>query len=301
MLKVLFFLTSGVGLACGIATHAWVSKVAMTKVDGELAVLLNKYRDYVYNGSYFPDSGFSDWTCNASYGETAHWPQFQNIYVDFIKETCRQTNGKISLEGDCGALIAFFMGAVSHGLTDQWHDAHFLTKMVELGYFANEEDAQTVTDRGLDATAINNPVFGIMDDVPEPDAKPRLDHITTIMNRALQDLNRPLTDLETIRCATELMSLARMLEPFWAYYSEPKYLLEVPRWAFDNRLSAAGGIYDNASYVASNWKEFWSQITEGPAGVYRPKKIYSSGGWPRVHIWWEDVRPTRTKTRTTGF
>ncbi len=297
MLKILIFLFSGISLACGIATHAWVSKVAMTKVDGELAEFLNRYRDYVYNGSYFPDSGYSDWSCGASYGETAHWPHFMNEYVDFIKEVCRQADGSISIDGDCGPLIAYFMGSSSHGLTDQWHDSHFLPQLVALGYFEDEEAVQTVTDRGLDATAVNNLSFGLIDDVPEPGAKPRLDYLTTIMNRALIKQGDPPISVETIRCGTEMMSIARMFESFWAYYNAPKYLLLIPQWALDHRLDASGGVYDNASYVANNWKEFWMQITEKPEGVYKPKRIYSAGGWPRVRIWWEEVSQTKTRTQ----
>lgn len=284
--------------SCGMATHAWVSKVAMTKLDGDLRTFVEGYRDVIYNGSYFPDSGYSDWACQASYGETAHWPPFMNDYVDYIKETCRLADGTISITGECGTLIAFFLGSASHGLTDQWHDSHFLATMVQMGYFANEEDAQTVTDRGLDATAVNNPIFGIADDVPEPDAKPRIEHLVTILNRTLLSNGAKMTDFDTVKCGTELMSFARMAEPVWAYYNAPKYLLLIPVWALEHRLDAAGGINDSASYVASFWKEFWIQITEKPASEYKPKRLYSDGGWPRVRIWWELASPTKTKTQT---
>jgi hypothetical protein len=94
------------------------------------------------------------------------------------------------------------------------------------------------------------------------------------------------------------MSFARMAEPFWAYYKEKEYLLLIPSWALKHRLDAAGGIYDNASHVASFWKEFWIQITETPASEYKPKRLHGSGVWPFIEIWWEPVSSTKTKTQS---
>lgn len=303
MLKFLFAVIvmiafSSPSQSCGIATHAWVSKEAITRVDGELRTFAEKHLDVIYNGSYFPDSGYSDWMCDAHYGETAHWPPFWNDYIDYIKETCRLPNGKIDLTGECGILTAFFLGAASHGLTDNWHDSHFLVTMVQMGFFPDENAAQTVTDRGLDSTAVNNLEFGIYNDVPEPDAKPKMEQLTAILNRTLSSNGDPSISPDIVKCATELMSFARIAEPFWAYYKEKDYLLLIPPWALQHRLDAAGGIYDNASYVASFWKEFWIQITETPASEYKPKRVQSSGGWPHVKIWWEPVSLTKTKTRT---
>jgi hypothetical protein len=284
--------------SCGIATHAWVSKVAITHLDGDLRSFAEKHLDVIYNGSYFPDSGYADWVCEASYGEIAHWPPFMNDYLDYIKETCRLPDGTTSITGECGTLIAFFLGAVSHGITDNWHDSHFLVTLVEMGFFPDEDAAQTVTDRGFDATAVNNIEFGIYNDVPEPTAIPRMEQLTAILNRTLSAHGRPKINPEVVRCGTELMSFARMAQPVWAYYKEPGYLLLMPKWALEHRLDAKGGVYDNASHVASFWKEFWIQITETPTNKYKPKRLRSSGGWPFVKIWWEPVNLKKTKTQT---
>ena len=284
--------------SCGIATHAWVSKLAVTKVDGDLRAFAEKHLDVIYNGSYFPDSGYSDWMCNASYGETAHWPPFLNDYLDYIKETCRLPNGKMDITGECGTLIAFLLGTASHGLTDNWHDSHFLVTMVHMGFFPDENAAQSVTDRGLDATAVNNPEFGIDNDVPEPDAKPKIEHLVAILNRTLSANGDPMIGPDVVKCATELMSFARMTEPFWAYYKEKDYLLLIPSWALKHRLDAAGGIYDNADHIATFWKEFWIQITETPKSEYKPKRLRNTGSWPYIRIWWESIHLGKTKSRS---
>lgn len=285
--------------SCGIATHAWVSKLAMTKVTNIPSDFLETYRDFIYNGSYFPDSGYTEDECNAHYGEIAHWPPFMNMAVAYIKELCRLPNGSISTMGECGELISYFLGAASHGLTDNWHDSHFLVKMVELGYFPDADAVATVTDRGLDATAVNDLQFGIVNDIPNENAKPPLHHLVNILNRTvLDDPNHEKFTFEAVECGTELMSMVRFFEPTWAYYEAPKYLLKMPQWALDNRLTAPGGVYDNARVVAEYWEELWIQITETPKEKYRPKYLRGAGGWPMVKIWWEDASPTRSQSRT---
>ncbi|MBL4818676.1 MAG: hypothetical protein JKY15_05525 [Deltaproteobacteria bacterium] len=277
-------LLAGPIYSCGIALHAWISKEAIKKTSGSLKGFLEGRRDTVYNGSYFPDSGYAIDLCEATYGETAHWTPFMNTYLDYIKKTCRQSGGDILMTGECGDLIAYFFGSVSHALADVSFDSKFLVELTKRGYFPTVGDAQNVVDQGLDVLSVNDPVAGIFYDVPEYDAKPHMHHLVNILNSTPTGGSNLNVGVDIVQCSTELMSLARMLEPVWAHFKEPEYLLLVPPWAVQNRFTAPGGIDDSANYVVGFWEEFWTQLTE-PSG-YQPKKLSESGGWPTVTIQW---------------
>ncbi len=112
--------------ATGMQGHVWSSHCALeTLPPGELKTLLEENARRLDNGSFFPDSGYA---AGHAYGEAAHWEQFVEGYVRWLRATWADP-----LRDPAAAPhVAFLMGAASHGLVDQTFDILFTDKVREV-------------------------------------------------------------------------------------------------------------------------------------------------------------------------
>ncbi|MCB9664912.1 MAG: Ig-like domain-containing protein [Alphaproteobacteria bacterium] len=125
MLLSLALLASVPAHACGQSTHAWIGIEAVEHLPaGELRTLLEAPDRFPFRvlGSMFPDGGYSP-LVQDGYGETAHWPPFQDTYLDWIKETWDPP-----YTGEAADHVAFLMGLAAHGMADQIFDGVYLTR-----------------------------------------------------------------------------------------------------------------------------------------------------------------------------
>lgn len=112
--------------ATGMQGHVWSSQCAVeTLPAGDLRTLLEANPLRLDNGSFFPDSGYA---AKHDYGETAHWEQFVEGYVQWL----RATYPKPMQDPAAAPHVAFLMGAASHGLVDQTFDILFMDKVREV-------------------------------------------------------------------------------------------------------------------------------------------------------------------------
>lgn len=117
-------LVSSAASATGMHGHIWSSQCALeTLPDGRLRSLLDGQRLRLDNGSFFPDSGYA---AKHEYGETAHWEQFVDGYIQWLRAKHADP------ARDAPQHVAFLMGAASHGLVDQTFDILFMDRVREV-------------------------------------------------------------------------------------------------------------------------------------------------------------------------
>ena len=125
--------------ATGMQGHMYVSEVALGHLpNGELKTLLKDRRALWLNGSFLPDSGYA---ANDAYGEMAHWEEFVEGYVQWIRANYDPpyTSGAVADH------VAVLMGAASHSMVDQVFDELFMEKVEEM------DAATDDLDTGIDA------------------------------------------------------------------------------------------------------------------------------------------------------
>lgn len=125
LLALLALGASPSALACGQSTHVWIGIEAVQHLPaGELRTLLEDPTrfDHRVLGAMFPDGGYSPIVKDA-YGETAHWPPFQDTYLDWIRETWDPP-----YTGEAAEHVAFLLGLAAHGMADQIYDGVYLTR-----------------------------------------------------------------------------------------------------------------------------------------------------------------------------
>lgn len=108
-------------LANGQTSHLWITEAALEKLpEGDLRDLLTRedLRPWLRNGTMFPDGGYA---VGDDYGEMAHWEPFQDLYLDWIRDTYAPP-----WSDEAAQHIAFLMGLASHGMADQVYDALYL-------------------------------------------------------------------------------------------------------------------------------------------------------------------------------
>ncbi len=111
----------GVAFANGQTSHLWISEAALEHLPaGELRDLLTAedLAPWLRNGTMFPDGGYA---VDDGYGEIAHWEPFQDLYLEWIRETYAPP-----WSDEARQHIAFLMGLGSHGMADQVYDALYL-------------------------------------------------------------------------------------------------------------------------------------------------------------------------------
>ena len=124
--------------------HMYVTELAVQALaDAELKTLLQARRDFWLNGSFLPDSGYA---ANDPYGELAHWEQFVEAYVQWIRANYQPP----FTSGPAADHVAVLMGAASHGMLDQTFDTLFVERAAEL------KDDTSELDTGIDAWIVND-------------------------------------------------------------------------------------------------------------------------------------------------
>lgn len=271
--------------ASGISLHIWMTKEAIKLVkDNSFKAFLTCHHEKVYNGAIFPDSGH-----NSGYGEAAHWPPFLNAYIVYLKEKCRKDNGKITLRGECGHLAAHLLGSLSHMIGDQMFDSKFLTEWEKRKLARSTSAAQQIADEGMDALALWDGRNDIHFDVPTSYAP--VNHFVNVFNKTKHKINGKPVSYSDIKCGTNIIWWALVLERWYSLLQYSYYNKVVPQWAKDNYITGPGGVKDSAQEIAKFWDEAWIQITE-PEG-YQEKSLAKSGSWPNIKVWWEDKNLTK--------
>ncbi len=137
-------LTSSPAGATGMQGHMYVTEMAVRSLPpGELRTLLDSRRDLWLDGSFLPDSGYA---ANDAYGEMAHWEQFVEAYINWI----RSSFSPPFTSGAAADHVAVLMGAASHGMLDQTFDTLLVDRAAELG------DDTSELDTGIDAWIVND-------------------------------------------------------------------------------------------------------------------------------------------------
>lgn len=135
-----------VASANGITAHAHISELAVADLPpGELRDFLSDpaVLQALRSGSVFPDSGYA---ADHAYGEIAHWEPFTNAYLEWIVAT--HPPPWTTLEDR--QRVAFLLGAMSHGMSDQVYDSLFMHQIEqhdgELGDFDRRAEMWLVTE-----------------------------------------------------------------------------------------------------------------------------------------------------------
>lgn len=138
-----FLAAPGAAAAHGINGHIWVTDGAIGHMlDCEAAEMLSaeEVRPVLQIGAAFPDTGYVN-DAGRDYGETAHWEPFIQSFIEYVRQTYAPPYDTLEER----QLIAFLMGAASHGMEDETFDSIFLR-------MAEEKDgvSQDWTDPGTD-------------------------------------------------------------------------------------------------------------------------------------------------------
>lgn len=109
--------------ANGNYSHLWAALDALNYLpEGDLKDLLTKpeLKLMLQNGSNFPDGGYA---VGDGYGEISHWEPLHLAYLEWIRATYQPPWSQEAQEH-----IAFLMGMVAHGMSDQLYDGMFLER-----------------------------------------------------------------------------------------------------------------------------------------------------------------------------
>jgi MYXO-CTERM domain-containing protein len=137
--------------ATGMQGHMYITELAVGQLpSGELKALLDARRTHYLNGAFFPDSGYA---ANDPYGEIAHWEQFVEAYLQWIRATYAPPYD----QGEAADHVAVMMGAAAHGMEDQVYDILFFDKVGVVDGSTDELDTGTETFLVNDLDRRENP------------------------------------------------------------------------------------------------------------------------------------------------
>lgn len=135
--------------ANGSYSHVHISQLAVEKLPaGSLRDLLEDPANVpnLEAGSMFPDGGYA---VGDDYGENAHWSQFLNAYISFLREKYGGDYSSTTAREEA----AFLMGIASHGIADQTYDTTILARAFEvdgdLGSVDQEADYFIIIDENV--------------------------------------------------------------------------------------------------------------------------------------------------------
>ncbi|GEM_PF-768036 len=109
--------------ANGNYSHLWAAMDALEKLEpGDLREMLTRpeLRKMIQNGANFADSGYG---VQHPYGEIGHWEPYHMAYLNWIR-----ANYAPPWSDEAAEHIAFLMGIVAHGMSDQLYDGMFLER-----------------------------------------------------------------------------------------------------------------------------------------------------------------------------
>jgi hypothetical protein len=98
-------------------------------------------RDAMVLGALFPDTGYA---IDAPYGEPAHWEPFATASIDYLKKNFIPADTVEKKK-----VVAFFLGAFTHGIEDEVFDTLFITASEQ-----HDGVGQEFLDMNLDAFLI---------------------------------------------------------------------------------------------------------------------------------------------------
>ncbi len=109
--------------ANGNYSHLWAALDGLNYLPpGELRDLLTQpeLKQMLQNGANFPDGGYA---VGDGYGEISHWEPLHLAYLEWIRATYQPP-----WSAEATQHIAFLMGMVAHGMSDQLYDGMFLER-----------------------------------------------------------------------------------------------------------------------------------------------------------------------------
>ena len=135
--------------ACGMSLHIYMSQKAIDNLpDNDLKKLLLEEKRALYNGSWYPDSGF---LIANEHGHFNHTETFINSYFKYVGKNC-----SLPFDKDCRKLFSHFMGVLAHYIEDFNFDRYFLTQVAKYDFKNNIDKAQKHTDTGLDMLVLSD-------------------------------------------------------------------------------------------------------------------------------------------------
>ncbi len=143
--------------AHGVIGHIHVTGWAAQNLpEGELRSIFLDPDVYLalLTGAMFPDTGYAlDRPGSRDYAEHAHWEPF---IEDFIQHV-RQTYGPTYDTKEERMVVAFLLGAASHGLQDELFDSTFLYEVEQ-----RDQGGQDITDPGTDGFLVLDGLFQML-------------------------------------------------------------------------------------------------------------------------------------------
>jgi hypothetical protein len=252
--------------AAGITTHMFMADIAIERVkEPAFKDFMLKHRKAIRNGAIFPDSGYLK---KATYGEFAHWEQFQNGYAMYMDENCAWP-----LSDHCEDLFAFFLGALAHSIGDVAFHRDFISEVAKQDCNGDYSLAHKVSDPGVDMLSIFDYNRGIKISAPY--------FPTTELEKIFSQsgFEVPKSELRFYSDAGYAVMLAeRAGSPFAYLY----YKYKMP-WAAANYYAAKGGVLDSSLAIAEIWDQVWLRLVRDERFV-NIAKFKSSGGFPNVTI-----------------
>ncbi len=232
--------------ACGQTTHVWVSLAALDELPtGALATILRDpaNRDALVTGTMFPDGGYA---VGDGYGEAAHWEPFQQAFA--ARVWAEYGPDFTTAEGQLH--LAFAMGLLSHGLSDEVFDTLFYDRSRQ--YDPGHDEEVTSLDTATDVTFAHD-VGGVRG--PEEQWVPW----ELVQTTFLEDLGYEVS-LETLQEGTGLLMVALEFVD-WARDVDERVqtmTAEFP-WAAGlmNDGTVAGSPPWQTDVVAGYWEESW--------------------------------------------
>jgi len=219
--------------------HIYVSEQAIDHVTtAELKALLVQRKDLWENGSFMPDSGYA---AGDAYGEMAHWSQFVEGYISWI----RANYDAPYTSGPAADHVAVLMGAASHGMVDQTFDILFWDKVDKV-----DGDAEEL-DTGIDA-------WLVADKNRKADDAVYLD--TKVLSQIFQDSFSHQVSAQTINDGMETaMQGQRAVELVLAPGDK---FAELMPWGRDHYLDneAAGSYPFSAPLIARYWENIYRRL-----------------------------------------
>ncbi|MEO5968840.1 MAG: zinc dependent phospholipase C family protein [Bdellovibrionia bacterium] len=241
----LFHSLMNVSWGAGITTHMFMADEAIEYIkDPEFKEFLRRNQNTMRNGSIFPDSGYI-W--HNSYGEFAHWDEFHNGYAHYLDQLCQ-----MPLSPRCEDLFAFFLGTLSHGLSDVYFHRDFISEVSNRDFNGNYQAAHDYSDRGIDMLSIIDYGRGLV----IPSKHFLIEDVKKIFTLCGKDFT--LFDLK-VRTNTLYAALLgeRLGSPIsYAYY---KYK---SNWAQNNYFFGKGGVMDSAQKIAIVWEKAWEKVVQ---------------------------------------
>ena len=266
---LLAILMSNMTWAAGITLHMFMGDTAIDYVkEPGFKEFLVKHQGAIRNGTIFPDSGYIK---KDSYGEFSHWEQFHNGYALYLDQNCTWP-----LSSHCEDLFGFFLGTLSHAISDVAYHRDFISEVAQHDFNGDYTAAHGYSDSGIDMLAIFDYYRGTV--IPAP-------------YFPIDDLEKIFSFSGNVVAKGELTFYSKAIyavllaERAGSSFSYLYYKYKGP-WASANYYTAKGGVLDSAAAIAEIWDKIWMRLVRDQRFV-DIAKLKSKGGFPDVTIFME--------------